>query len=85
MEYNLVNSGRFRIVDRRQLDQIRAEQNFQMSGDVSDDSTITIGNLLGANIVITGEISDVGTSQRLILKPLDVSTAQIITMVREQL
>jgi len=84
LEYNLVNSGRFKIVDRRRLDQIRNEQNFQMSGDVSDDSAISIGNMLGANIVITGEISGSGSNQRLILKALDVKTAEIITMVRGQ-
>jgi len=85
LEYNLVNSGRFRMVDRRRLDQIRTEQNFQLSGDVSDDSAISIGNMLGANIVITGEISGVGTIQRLIIKALDVKTAQIITMARENI
>ncbi|MCL2044599.1 MAG: penicillin-binding protein activator LpoB [Treponema sp.] len=85
LEYNLVNSGRFTIVDRRRLDQIRNELDFQMSGDVSDDSAISIGNMLGANIVITGEISGVGSNQRLILKALDVMTARIIAMAREQL
>ena len=85
LEYNLVGSGRFRVVDRRRLDQIRNEQNFQMSGDVSDASAISIGNMLGASIVITGEITGSGLNQMLILKALDVRTAQIITMVREQL
>jgi hypothetical protein len=84
IEYNLVNSGKFKIVDRRRLDQIRTEQNFQLSGDVNDDSAVSIGNMLGANIVITGEITGTGSNQRLVLKALDVKTAQIITMAREQ-
>jgi len=85
LEYNLVNSGRFRIVDRRRLDQIRNEQNFQLSGDVDDNSAVSIGNMLGANIVITGEITGSGSNQRLIIKALDVRTGQIISMAREQL
>jgi hypothetical protein len=85
LEFNLVNSGKFRIVDRRRLDQIRNEQNFQLSGDVSDDSAVSIGHMIGATIVITGEISGAGSNQRLVLKAIDVETAQIITMVREQL
>jgi len=85
LEYNFVNTGKFRIVDRRRLDQIRTEQNFQLSGEVSDASAVSIGNMLGANIVITGEITGTGSNQRLILKALDVKTAQIITMAREQL
>jgi hypothetical protein len=84
LEYNLVNSGKFKIVDRRRLDQIRNEQSFQISGEVNDNSAVSIGNMLGATIVITGEITGTGSSQRLIIKALDVKTAQIITMAREQ-
>jgi TolB-like protein len=83
IEYQLVNSREFRIVDRNTLDKIRTEQNFQLSGDVDDNSAVSIGRMLGASIVITGTISGSGTSQRLTIKALDVQTAQIITMARE--
>jgi len=83
LEYHLVSARKFTIVDRRTLDTIRAEQNFQMSGDVSDASAVSIGQMLGANIVITGSITGTGTNQRLSIKALDVKTAQIVTMVRE--
>jgi len=84
LEFKLVNSKKFRIVDRRRIDQIRNEQKFQLSGDVDDNSAVSIGKVLGANIVITGSISGSGNSQRLFLRVLDVQTAQITTMVREQ-
>jgi len=83
LEYKLVNSGRFRIVDRRRLDQIRSEQNFQISGDVDDDSAVSIGYMLGASIVLTGTVTVTGTSQ-LSIRALDVRTGQIISMAREQ-
>jgi hypothetical protein len=85
LEYHLVNSGKFAIVDRRRLDQIRNEQNFQTSGDVDDNSAVSIGNMLGASIVLTGSISDFGTTQTISVKALDVKTARIITMAREQI
>jgi hypothetical protein len=84
LEYLLVGARKFKIVDRKTLDTIRAEQNFQMSGDVSDDSAISIGQMSGANIVITGSITGTSTTKRLSLRALDVKTAQIITMAREQ-
>ena len=83
LEYHLVSARKFTIVDRRTLDTIRAEQNFQMSWEVSEESAISIGQMLGANIVITGSITGTGTNQRLSIKALDVQTAQIITMARE--
>lgn len=83
VEFQLVDARRFTIVDRKTLDTIRSEQNFQMSGDVSDASAVSIGQMLGANIVITGNITGTGSMQRLSIKALDVRTAQIVTMVRE--
>lgn len=83
VEFQLVDARKFTIVDRKTLDTIRSEQNFQMSGDVSDASAVSIGQMLGANIVITGSITGTGSTQRLSIKALDVKTAQIVTMVRE--
>ncbi|GHV47585.1 hypothetical protein AGMMS49546_37360 [Spirochaetia bacterium] len=83
LEYQLVTAKQFTMVDRKTLDTLRTEQNFQLSGDVSDQSAVAIGNMLGANIVITGSVSGAGNTQRLTLKALDVKTAQIITMARE--
>jgi hypothetical protein len=40
--------------------------------------------MLGANIVITGSITVMGNTQHLTLKALDVKSAQIVTMAREQ-
>ena len=80
LEFRLVQSRRFRLVDRNRLEQIRHEQNFQLSGEVDDNSAVSIGHMLGASIVITGNV----TNNRLILRVLDVRTAQIITMALEQ-
>jgi TolB-like protein len=83
LEFQLVSAKKFTIVDRKTLNAIRTEQNFQLSGEVSDSSAVTIGQMLGANIVISGSITGTGTSQRLTIKALDVKTAQIVTMARE--
>jgi hypothetical protein len=84
LEFQLVDSGRFTIVDRKTLEAVRTEQKFQITGDVDDNSAVSIGKMLGANIVITGAITGSGSTQRLTLKALDVQTAKIVTMAREQ-
>jgi TolB-like protein len=83
LEYQLVDVNLFNMVDRKTLDLIRSEQEFQMSGDVSDDSAVSIGHMLGASIVITGNITNSGNTRRITIKALDVKTAQIIAMSRE--
>jgi TolB-like protein len=82
----LVNAARFKIVDRKSLDALYAERNFQYhSGDVDDGSMVSMGKMLGATIVITGDISGSGSSRRLSLKALDVQTSEILVTAREQL
>jgi hypothetical protein len=82
LAYVLVNNT-YRIVDRRSLEAIRTEQNFQLSGEVDDESAVSIGKLLGATVVITGSISGTDSMRRLRLKALDVQTAQIVAMASE--
>jgi hypothetical protein len=84
IEIHLLASGKFTIVERKYLDALRAEQNFQMSGEVSDESAVSLGNMSGANIVITGALSGSTGARRLTLKALDVQTAEIVASVREE-
>jgi hypothetical protein len=84
LEYRLLESGKFKIVDRKSLDTLRAEQNFQMSGAVSDESAVSIGNMLGANIVVTGALSGSAGARRLTLKALDIQSAEIVVSAREE-
>jgi curli biogenesis system outer membrane secretion channel CsgG len=83
LEYMLVNSKRFKIVDRKSMDEVRVEKDFQMSGEVSDASAVSIGQSLGANIVIIGSITESGATKSLSLKALDVETSEIVAMGRE--
>jgi hypothetical protein len=75
---NTVNDRVFTVVDRQQLDAIRAELNFQMSGEVDDDSAQELGRMLGAQIIISGGISKIGNLYRLRIRALGVEKAQII-------
>jgi hypothetical protein len=54
-----------------------------MTGEVDDNSIISIGHILGAGVVITGSIDGVGN--RLRLKVLDVKTARILAMSSEKM
>ena len=76
----LVNTRKFRVVDRRNLDIIRAEQQFHLSGEVDDDTAVSIGHLIGAAYVITGGISPWEQAYYLRLRVIDVETGQIKIM-----
>jgi TolB-like protein len=84
LAYLMVDTKKFKVVDRKSLDAIKSEQDFQYSGDVDDNSAVSIGKLLGASIVITGSISGSGSTRRLRAKALNVKTAEIVAMASER-
>jgi TolB-like protein len=50
----LVNTRAFTLVERKYLDEVRRELQFQLSGEVSDESAQSIGKMLGAQYIIVG-------------------------------
>jgi hypothetical protein len=60
------------IVDRQNSLLIDAEKKFQMSGSVSDNDFVSIGNAAGANIIVVVGITGTGAMRRLQVRVLDV-------------
>ena len=74
---NAVNDKVFSVVDRAQLEAIRTELNFQLSGEVSDDSALSIGKFLGAQTIVSGSLGELGNRHRMTIRALNVETAQV--------
>ena len=75
----LVNSGKLTVVDRDKLELIRQEEQFQLSGEVSDESAINIGRKLGAQMIVTGSLRTTGSGYRFRVTTLSVETAAVKT------
>jgi len=84
LEYIMVNRG-FTVIDRSHLDKIRQEQKFHLSGEVDDNTAVSIGKIVGANIIITGSITGTGSTSRLRIRALNTETAQVMAVASEQL
>jgi hypothetical protein len=74
---NAVNDGVFSVVDRRELDSLREELRFNMSGEVSDESAQSIGQMLGAQIIVSGTANKIGPLYRLQVRAIEVETAAV--------
>jgi TolB-like protein len=79
MSIELVKARKLVVVDRKELDLIRGEMNFQMSGEVSDESAQEIGKLLGAQTIVSGSLVNMGKSYRFRTKAINVISAKIET------
>ena len=60
----LVKSGKFRVVEREQLEALMREKNLTLSGDVDPKSAIKIGKLLGVNYLLTGSVTEYGVTDK---------------------
>jgi curli biogenesis system outer membrane secretion channel CsgG len=62
----LVNDGSFRVIERKRLDAILAEQNFSNSerADPSASTVAKLGKVLGVQYLIVGSITKFGTEQK---------------------
>ncbi len=54
----LVQSGRFTVVEREQLDKILGEQKLSLSGAITPQSSAKIGNMLGVQYLISGSVTE---------------------------
>jgi len=54
----LVQSGKFRVMERKDLDSVLSEQSLSLSGAVDEKTAVQVGKLLGCQLVILGAITD---------------------------
>jgi TolB-like protein len=73
----LANTGKVTVVDRRELELVRAELRFSLTGEVSDESAQRIGHMLGAQAVVSGSLTDVGGAYRFRIKAINTESAAI--------
>ena len=79
---NLVKNRNLTVVDRREIDLIRSEFNFQLSGEVSDNSMQELGRMLGAQSIVSGSLTKIGNSYRIVIRVLNVQSATIEVQYR---
>jgi curli biogenesis system outer membrane secretion channel CsgG len=58
----LVKSGKFRVVEREQLEALMKEKGLALSGDVDPSTAVRIGKLLGVNYLLTGAVTEYGNT-----------------------
>lgn len=60
----LVNDGRYRVIERSALDKILKEQNFSNSDRASAATAAKIGGLLGVDTIIIGDVTQFGRDDK---------------------
>lgn len=79
------NGNKYSVVDRNNLELLRKEQELQTSGEVSDETIVSLGKWLGLSHVITGSLGKFQHRWTLNLKIMDVETSEIVGLSNEHL
>lgn len=79
---DFVKQHKLTVANRANLDAIKKEMNFQLSGEVSEESIQQLGAMVGANVVIHGNIKPLGRNFNLVVQALDVTSATVLDMIR---
>ena len=82
---NFVKLRKLKVADRANLAAIKKEMNFQLSGEVGDDSIQQIGAMAGAQTVIRGTLKPFGESYLLVIHALNVTTAAVEDIYRAKI
>ncbi len=59
----LVKSGRYRVMERSQIDAILQEQGMQQSGVMTQETAVEVGKLLGVELAVFGNVTEFGYSK----------------------
>ena len=74
----LVKSGRFRVIEREMLAALMQEKNLALSGDIDPKTAIRAGKLLGVDYLLTGAVTEYGTTSNSVDTPGGVAKGRWI-------
>jgi TolB-like protein len=72
----LIDTKKFRVVERSQINKALSEQRFQQSGVIDERSATEIGKLLGADLIIIGSVVKIGSSYTINSRMIDIKTGE---------
>ncbi|HUT99728.1 MAG TPA: CsgG/HfaB family protein [bacterium] len=73
----LINTRRFEVVERERLEALMEEQGLALSGCVTTECFVQVGQLAGAQKVIVGEVAQVGGSYIVSVRMVDVYSGKV--------
>jgi len=77
LQSELVKMGGYTVVERKKIEKVFEEQEFQMSGCV-EECLIEIGMLLGAKQIVIGDVGKFGSTYTINARLVDATTGEII-------
>jgi hypothetical protein len=72
--------GELSMVERQELETVMSEQALGLSGTINSETAAQIGQLVGADIIISGSIMSLGKEKNLIAKIMGIDTGRVFAV-----
>ena len=74
----MFKTGVYIVLDRGTMDEVLKEQEYQLSGCVTSECAVEVGNMLGVQKMISGSIGKVGNIYTISARIIDVETGKVL-------
>ncbi len=78
MVTQLVELRRFRVIERTKLEEVLQEQKLQVSGVVDDRTAVDVGRVAGADAIVVGSVSVIGSTATVSGRLIDTQSSEVI-------
>ncbi len=78
LTHYILYEGKFKVVEREELEKIFDEWKLSLSGAIEEETAIKIGKMLGVRFIITGNITKIGKEYQITAKMTDSETGEIV-------
>ncbi|HAM39325.1 MAG TPA: hypothetical protein DCP53_08050 [Elusimicrobia bacterium] len=68
----------FKIVERMELERILEEQKLSLTGIIATDKAVQVGQMLGAKLLVTGNINRIGNSYQISSRLVNSETSEVL-------
>ena len=74
----IFKSGKFTVVERTNLEKVLQEQKLGLSGAIETEKAVSVGKLLGAQLLTMGSINKLGGSYQISVRLVDAETSEVV-------
>lgn len=85
MAHRFVASAVFTVVERAELGKLIAEQKLQASGIIDSNTAVRLGKVLGAGVILVGNIQKVGDQYQVNARLVNAETGAVLVSGYEEL
>jgi tetratricopeptide (TPR) repeat protein len=75
---SLINSNRFKVIERTQLDKVLQEQALGQSGALDSETAVVVGKIMGLEAVVVGSVSKLATVYEADVRILNVENGEAV-------